>query len=120
MSDFWRSRTVLVTGGNGFLGGALRAALEARGAADVLHPASADFDLRQPDEVDKMLDSLHPDVVIHLAARVGSIGANMERPADLYLDNLLMGTYVIDAARRLEIPKTVVVGTICSYCILYT
>lgn len=115
MSEFWRSRTVLVTGGNGFLGTAVRSALAARGAAEVLHPTSAEFDLRSADEVDKMLDSLRPDIVIHLAARVGGIGANMERPADLYLDNLLMGTYVIDAARRLEIPKTVVVGTICSY-----
>ncbi|MEI2640554.1 MAG: NAD-dependent epimerase/dehydratase family protein [Microthrixaceae bacterium] len=59
--------------------------------------------------------SLEPDLVIHLAARVGGIGANMARPGDLYIDNLLMGTYVIDVARRRGTPKTVVLGTICSY-----
>jgi GDP-L-fucose synthase len=114
-SDFWPARKVLITGGNGFLGSALQRELRERGAVDVITPTSRDFDLRYADQVDKMLDSHSPDVVIHLAARVGGIGANMQRPADLYLDNLLMGTYVIDAARRLEVPKTVVVGTICSY-----
>jgi GDP-L-fucose synthase len=62
-----------------------------------------------------MIEEHRPDLVIHLAARVGGIGANMARPADLYLDNLLMGTYVLDATRRLQVPKTVIVGTICSY-----
>ena len=81
----------------------------------MLCPSSADYDLREAAQVTAMLDDHRPDVVIHLAARVGGIGANLERPADLYLDNLLMGTYVIDAARRLGIAKTVVIGTICSY-----
>ncbi|MFN8050836.1 MAG: GDP-L-fucose synthase [Acidimicrobiales bacterium] len=115
MSDFWAAKNVLITGGNGFLGSAVHAALTRHGATHIVCPSSSEFDLRRPDEVDKMIDSLSPDVVIHLAAKVGGIGANMERPADLYLDNLLMGTYVIDAARRLEVPKTVVIGTICSY-----
>src|SRR4051794_6435676 len=109
-TGFWAPRKVLITGGNGFLGTALQRELARRGAGTVVCPTSADHDLRHPDDVDKMLDSHSPDVVIHLAARVGGIGANMARPADLYLDNLLMGTYVIDAARRLEVPKTVVVG----------
>jgi len=114
-NDFWRPKKVLVTGGNGFLGTALHAALSRRSPASIVCPSSAEFDLRHPDDVDKMISSHAPDIVIHLAARVGGIGANMARPADLYLDNLLMGTYVIDAARRLEVPKTVVIGTICSY-----
>ena len=62
-----------------------------------------------------MIAGLAPDVVIHLAAKVGGIGANMERPGDLYLDNLLMGTFVLDATRRADTPKTVMIGTICSY-----
>ena len=62
-----------------------------------------------------MFADIRPDLVIHLAARVGGIGANMARPADLYLDNLLMGTYVLEEARKRETPKTVMVGTICSY-----
>lgn len=112
---FWSGRRVLVTGGRGFLGAAVMDALARRGADDVVAPSSADFDLRDPRAVDAMYDELAPDLVIHLAARVGGIGANRERPADLYLENLLMGTYVLDAARRHETPKTVMIGTICSY-----
>jgi GDP-L-fucose synthase len=81
----------------------------------VIAPSSAECDLRSAEQVDRLFTEHNPDVVVHLAARVGGIGANMARPADLYLDNLLMGTYVIDAARRHEVDKTVVVGTICSY-----
>jgi GDP-L-fucose synthase len=113
--DFWAERRVLVTGGSGFLGRAVRAALVERGARNVVAPSSDDYDLRQPDAAAAMFDAHRPDLVIHLAARVGGIGANQARPADLYLDNLLMGTYVIEEARRHGTAKTVVVGTICSY-----
>jgi GDP-L-fucose synthase len=115
MADFWATRRVLVTGGAGFLGSAVQRALEPLRPAAVVTPSSADYDLRDVTAVDRMIVDHQPDLVIHLAARVGGIGANMERPADLYLDNLLMGTYVLDATRRLEVPKTVIVGTICSY-----
>lgn len=106
---------VLVTGGTGFLGRAVCAALGARGAGTVVAPSSAEFDLRDEDAVAAMFAEAQPDVVIHLAARVGGIGANQARPADLYVENLLMGTYVIEEARRRETPKTVLVGTVCSY-----
>lgn len=115
MNGFWDDKHVLVTGGSGFLGGAVIRTLQEHGAGRLSAPNSADFDLRRADAVDAMFDELAPDLVVHLAAKVGGIGANMARPGDLYIDNLLMGTYVIDTARRSETPKTVVVGTICSY-----
>jgi GDP-L-fucose synthase len=104
-----------VTGGAGFLGRAVVARLAAAGARDVSVPRHSDFDLTRADDVAKVFAETAPDLVIHLAARVGGIGANMARPADLYLDNLLMGTHVIEEARRREVAKTVVAGTICSY-----
>jgi GDP-L-fucose synthase len=111
----WADRRVLVTGGRGFLGRAVLRTLDRHGARNVIAPASADYDLRVPADVEKLFTDHEPDLVLHLAARVGGIGANMARPADLYLDNLLMGTYVIDEARRRETPKVVIIGTICSY-----
>ena len=106
---------VLVTGGNGFLGRAVCAALAARGVGTVIAPTSAEFDLRDAGAVSEMFAETQPELVIHLAARVGGIGANQARPADLYLENLLMGTYVIEEARRRGTSKTVLVGTVCSY-----
>ncbi len=115
MSEFWVDRSVLVTGGNGFLGNAVVRALRSRGPKQIITPTSAEFDLTVAADVEAMFEAHRPDLVIHLAARVGGIGANMARPADLYLQNLLMGTFVLDAARRFETPKSVIVGTICSY-----
>jgi len=106
---------VLVTGGSGFVGRAVLRELERRGLGPVVAPSSADFDLTRADDVAALFDTHRPRLVLHLAARVGGIGANRRYPADLYLGNLLMGTYVIDEARRAGTPKTVVVGTICSY-----
>jgi GDP-L-fucose synthase len=106
---------ILVTGGSGFLGRAVLDRLRPRDPVEVLAPRSADYDLRRADEATRLFEDTRPDLVIHLAARVGGIGANRERPADLYLDNLLMGTFVLDEARRQGTPKTVMIGTICSY-----
>ncbi|MFI5045030.1 MAG: GDP-L-fucose synthase family protein [Acidimicrobiales bacterium] len=115
MSEFWSDKHVLVTGGGGFLGSAVLQALESRSPARVSTPSSADYDLRTADQTEALFTDLEPDLVIHLAAKVGGIGANMARPSDLYLDNLLMGTYVLDAARRHGTAKSVIIGTICSY-----
>ena len=115
MSTFWSTRRVMVTGGNGFLGSAVVSRVEALGAAAVLTPTSQDYDLRDRQAVTALFADTEPDLVIHLAARVGGIGANQARPADLYLDNLLMGTYVLDEARLRQTAKTVMIGTICSY-----
>ncbi|MDQ3645701.1 MAG: GDP-L-fucose synthase [Actinomycetota bacterium] len=113
--DRWGGTRVLVTGGAGFLGRAITRELRARGAADVIVPRSRDHDLTDPQQVEKLYAESEPNVVIHLAARVGGIGANMANPAELYLTNLLMGTYVIEESRKREVDKTVIVGTICSY-----
>ncbi|MGH2752440.1 MAG: GDP-L-fucose synthase family protein [Actinomycetota bacterium] len=106
---------VLVTGGAGFLGSAVCRVLSARGATDVVVARSRDYDLTDAGGAARLFDEVRPDLVIHLAARVGGIGANLDHPAEIYLSNLLMGTYVIEQARRTEVAKTVLVGTICSY-----
>ncbi|MEY2463592.1 MAG: GDP-L-fucose synthase [Acidimicrobiaceae bacterium] len=111
----WSSRRILVTGGTGFLGSAVCAGLQARGAKEVVAPSSQEYDLREVDQVAAMFADAQPDLVIHLAARVGGIGANQARPGELYVDNLLMGTYVIEEARKRETAKTLLVGTVCSY-----
>ncbi|MEZ5380527.1 MAG: GDP-L-fucose synthase [Microthrixaceae bacterium] len=115
MSDFWSDRRVLITGGSGFLGSAVQRVLAPLQVAEIHTFGSGEVDLRDPAATDALFERLRPNLVIHLAARVGGIGANRERPGDLYLDNLLIGTHVIDAARRFEVDKTVAVGTICSY-----
>lgn len=114
MTDYWTDRRVLVTGGAGFLGRAVVARLEAAGA-DVMVPRSADVDLRDRAATADLFASVRPEQVIHLAARVGGIGYNQVHPAELYLDNLLMGTYVVEEARAHDVAKTVLVGTVCSY-----
>jgi len=115
VNGYFERRRVLVTGGAGFLGRAVVARLRGRGAHNVVVARKAEHDLTRPDAVAKLFAEAAPDLVLHLAARVGGIGANMASPADLYLDNLLMGTYVIEEARRRGTEKTLIAGTICSY-----
>jgi GDP-L-fucose synthase len=114
MSDFWQNRPVLVTGGNGFLGSVVVQQFRAAGAT-VSAPHKAEFDLTVPGEATRMLAQYAPSHVVHLAARVGGIGYNQVAPAPLYLDNLLMGTHVIEACRHAQVEKTIVLGTVCSY-----
>ncbi|MGI8710939.1 MAG: GDP-L-fucose synthase family protein [Acidimicrobiales bacterium] len=115
MEDSWSERRVLVTGGSGFLGRAVVAQLEAAGAAGIVIPRSSEVDLRDRAATAELFATHRPDLVIHLAARVGGIGYNQVHPAELYLDNLLMGTYVVEEARAHDVAKTVMVGTVCSY-----
>ena len=115
MSASLRAKRVVVTGGAGFLGRVVVAKLVALGA-EVVAPRSADYDLTVPGAAEQLFADHQPSYVIHLAARVGGIGYNQVAPAPLYLDNLLMGTYVIEAARRCpSVEKTTLVGTVCSY-----
>ena len=114
MSQFWSGRKVVVTGGNGFLGRVVVRTLKENGA-DVLAPTHDECDLTVPGRAEALFSAEKPSHVIHLAARVGGIGYNQAEPAPLYLDNLLMGTYVIEGARAAGIEKTVLLGTVCSY-----
>ena len=111
----WSEKSVVVTGGAGFLGRVVSAKLRSHGA-NVVVPRSAQYDLTQPGAADQLLADHKPAHVIHLAARVGGIGYNQVAPAPLYLDNLLMGTYIIEATRRATyVDKTTLLGTVCSY-----
>lgn len=115
MEGFWEDKKVLLTGGSGFLGRTLARKLRDRGALDIAAPRSSEYDLTERDQVEKLFANFEPDIVVHLAARVGGIGMNVSRPAELYTKNLLMGTYVIEEARLRSTSKTVLIGTICSY-----
>ncbi|HET6374079.1 MAG TPA: GDP-L-fucose synthase, partial [Candidatus Polarisedimenticolia bacterium] len=108
-------RRVCVTGGSGFLGRCVMQRLEAAGAGDAFLARSARYDLRDPAAAGRLMADARPDVLIHLAARVGGIGANRKHPGTFFRDNILMGVNVIEAARAWGCPKVVVVGTICSY-----
>ena len=114
-SRFWLGRRVMVTGGAGFLGTAVVRRLEARGATDIFVPRSADYDLRTKEAVDRALADARPDLVIHLAAVVGGIGANRENPGRFFHDNAIMGIHLMEAARLAGVQKFVQIGTVCSY-----
>jgi GDP-L-fucose synthase len=113
--EFWSEQRVVVTGGTGFLGSRLTARLREMGCPSVSALGRADYDLRRVDEVARLYRDLHPTLVIHLAAVVGGIGANRERPAEFFFDNLMMGVHVLDQAWRAAVEKVVIVGTVCAY-----
>src|SRR5438105_5047007 len=115
MNDFWGSRTILVTGGTGFLGSYVVAKLRQRCAHEVFAPTREQYDLRVAAAVQQMYADLRPHIVIHLAAVVGGIGANRERPGEFFYDNLIMGAQLMEIARQRQIEKFVGIGTVCAY-----
>jgi GDP-L-fucose synthase len=115
MPDFWAETRFLVTGGAGFLGRSVVEGLERRGAVSVTVPRSRDYDLRVETAARRLLETCQPEVIIHLAAVVGGIGANRTNPGKFFYDNLVMGVHLMEQARRLGVRKFVAVGTVCAY-----
>lgn len=113
--QFWKEHSFLVTGGSGFLGSHLTRKLTERGASQVAAPRSSDYDLRQVDAIRTLLHITHPDIIIHLAAVVGGIGANRRHPAEFFYENLMMGVQLMHEAWRAGITKFVTIGTVCAY-----
>jgi GDP-L-fucose synthase len=105
----------VVTGGAGFLGRAVVARLSADGSAAPVVPRSRDYDLRRAEDARRLVADASPDVLVHLAAVVGGIGANRESPGRFFHDNLAMGLHVLEACRLGGVPKIVIAGTVCSY-----
>jgi len=108
-------KTILVTGGTGFLGSHVVAYLLKEGAKDVVAPFSKEYDLRSQPVCEALMKKVKPDIVIHLAANVGGIGYNQEYPGSLFYDNLTMGVHVMHEAWRAGVQKFVAIGTICAY-----
>jgi len=111
----WSESRVVVTGGAGFLGSFVVEKLQARGCRDIFVPRSSEYDLRDRDAIIRLYEKTQPDIVLHLAAVVGGIGANQENPGRFFYDNAIMGIQLIEIARQMGVKKFVATGTICAY-----
>ncbi len=112
---FWSDRRVCVTGGAGFLGSYVQNVLREQGAKEIFVPRVEEYDLTKIENIRRMLDDSRPDVIIHLAALAGGIGANRARPADFFYKNLMMGVPLMHEAWERDVEKFVAIGTICAY-----
>jgi len=110
-----KNKRITITGGAGFLGNHLVAKLKERGCKDIFIPLIEDYDLVNMDAVKKLYSDAKPDIVIHLAAKVGGIGANCDNPGKFFYDNLMMGVQMMEIGRQVGIEKFVTIGTICAY-----
>lgn len=110
-----QDKRICVTGGGGFLGRHVVQSLERRGCRDIFVPRRRDYDLTTPDGVNRLMRDARPQVLFHLAASVGGIGANRENPGRFFYENAIMGVQLIEAARLAGVEKTIVAGTICAY-----
>ncbi len=113
--SFWEGKRVLVTGGAGFLGSYVVTMLRDSGCRELFVPRSKECDLREKEDIVRVVGNTHPDIVIHLAAVVGGIDANRRNPGRFFYENSLMGIQLIEQARRFAVPKFVCIGTICAY-----
>ena len=113
--SFWNGKRVCVTGGGGFLGSFVLEALSARGAGQVFVPRKRDYDLVSVEGVRRLLADARPDIVLHLAAHVGGIGANQAHPAEFFFDNLMMGVQLLHESWKAGVGKFVAIGTVCAY-----
>ena len=113
--SFFTDKRVVVTGGAGFLGGFITEGLTKRGCKNILVPKIEDYDLVRIDDISRMYEDMKPDIVIHLAAVVGGIGANRLHPGEFFYKNLMMGVQLIEQARLRSIEKFVAIGTVCAY-----
>jgi len=113
--NFWQNKTVIVTGGAGFLGSFVVEKLRTRGCANVIVPRSRDCDLRDGETILRLYKETNPHIVIHLAAVVGGIGANRANPGRFFYDNAIMGIQTMEYARQARVEKFVAIGTICAY-----
>ena len=109
------NKRICVTGGAGFLGSFIQESLKKRGVTDIFIPLRKQYDLIEVSDIRRMLSDAKPDVIIHLAANVGGIGANMEHPAEFFYDNLMMGVQLIHESWKAGVEKFVAIGTICAY-----
>ncbi len=110
-----KDKRITITGGKGFLGKHLVRALEARGCNNILVADLPDYNLTQPDNIRRLYDEQRPDIVIHLAAKVGGIGFNQENPGSLFYENIMMGVPLLHEGCLRKIDKFVALGTICAY-----
>ena len=113
--EFWSDKKVCVTGGDGFLGSFVQKTLRERGANNIFIPLIDDYDLTEKDNIQRMLSEAEPDIIIHLAALAGGIGANRARPAEFFYKNLMMGVPLMHEAWKFGVSKFVAIGTICAY-----
>lgn len=113
--SFWSTKRVLVTGGAGFLGSFVVEKLQQEGSKEVLIPRKRDYNLVEMEAVKRLYRETQPDMVIHLAALVGGIGANQVNPGKFFYDNLMMGAQMMEVGRQIGLEKFVAIGTICAY-----